>query len=1136
MIVDECWARPSKRRCEDVSGQKQTRGEAQLVLGSYAWRRSRERLHQSTTMNAGTRIGVALLVLGAMSSTCASGQALYIQDFENISSPSGGLHGPPELIAEGWIFRNQSNPIGPGYWDRSAWAYQGNWALDIYQWVSTYNGANAQASSWAILPAIAGQSASDSVRFFYSSTQIPGWTPDAHLEVRYSPSGGTGTGSGPADVGDFTELIGDIPATNYPWTEAVAPLPGAGRIALRYHIPAGSSQSGFWGYFDIDNLSVGPAQAPCAQPPMPDAGQTITWTAAEGPYEICESATIPPTATVIIEAGAVIAITSEATLTVEGTLMAQGTGPAPVVISASAVFPPGIDVLGTLDMSFSHVSCQVRPEPGSASSFFDCAFTSPGVIYSDGGLYGPSYFVEVDGCTFDNAALDVNQCTLVVRNSSFDATYIRSGESFPRFENVTVNNAPFQAVILWHQYQPVYVSGLQITNGAGPGLQLSGGGDFDLGPDVVLSGNLFSVAFAEDGAGLRPDTVIPATGNTNNYVLVDSATGELRGPTTWSPVGVPYVVNDIYSLTSGTVDILPGTTVQFDVGAGFWVVGGGNLRAHGLPEAPVTFERFNPSQAWSFLALQTPGMQLRHCVVDGSEFGVAAPGINVFVESCLFTNNSLAAQASGIGHELRIHGSRFLSNGTGVRSSPETLSSGGLELDGTTNPNSFEGNGVAVDIVTPQPSVMDAENNWWNDPTGPNSANNPGGQGEVIGGNDSALDVVPFRTTAPDYSNHPPVVELLGPSSLLEPGTKVIIHWTVQDDDTIVAQRIVFSPAGDFEFPETVVAGLAGTVRAFEWTVPDIGFQVTGSPAYLRVIAVDSHGQEGWAQGGLTIPSNNQLVGDLTFTVDPGGMSFHPRDPIPVAWTSDITGGSGAVAAFFSFDGDRAGAAAANGNLADGQLYTDPEAPYVSSDSVRIALRVDGTCCNSVKWYFTGYFSIRPDPGFGDAPPTVALVTPHDGDSYAGGTVVAISWTASDDDSIRGFDVQASTDGWRTYFAVARNLPAETTSFNWTLPASTGLAGAGVRVIARDLRYQNSRSGDDRFFEILPGSGAVPGDLNCDGSVAFGDINPFVLALADPTAYGSAYPDCNVLNGDINADGSVDCADINPFVALLTGG
>jgi hypothetical protein len=69
--------------------------------------------------------------------------------------------------------------------------------------------------------------------------------------------------------------------------------------------------------------------------------------------------------------------------------------------------------------------------------------------------------------------------------------------------------------------------------------------------------------------------------------------------------------------------------------------------------------------------------------------------------------------------------------------------------------------------------------------------------------------------------------------------------------------------------------------------------------------------------------------------------------------------------------------------------------------------------------------------------------------------------------------------------------------------------------------------------------GLRPGDLNCDGTVDFGDINPFVLYLSNYWAWLQTYMDCPPENGDINGDGTYRQAsfgDINPFVALLTGG
>jgi murein tripeptide amidase MpaA len=67
-------------------------------------------------------------------------------------------------------------------------------------------------------------------------------------------------------------------------------------------------------------------------------------------------------------------------------------------------------------------------------------------------------------------------------------------------------------------------------------------------------------------------------------------------------------------------------------------------------------------------------------------------------------------------------------------------------------------------------------------------------------------------------------------------------------------------------------------------------------------------------------------------------------------------------------------------------------------------------------------------------------------------------------------------------------------------------------------------------------SASRPGDLNCDGAVNGYDIDPFVLALTDPSEYAVAHPDCAISNADINADGSVNGYDIDPFVQLLTGG
>ncbi len=61
----------------------------------------------------------------------------------------------------------------------------------------------------------------------------------------------------------------------------------------------------------------------------------------------------------------------------------------------------------------------------------------------------------------------------------------------------------------------------------------------------------------------------------------------------------------------------------------------------------------------------------------------------------------------------------------------------------------------------------------------------------------------------------------------------------------------------------------------------------------------------------------------------------------------------------------------------------------------------------------------------------------------------------------------------------------------------------------------------------------VSGDVNCDGVMDAGDIEPFITALLDRAAYETRWPHCDADRADLNADGAIDAFDIEPFIALL---
>jgi len=340
--------------------------------------------------------------------------------------------------------------------------------------------------------------------------------------------------------------------------------------------------------------------------------------------------------------------------------------------------------------------------------------------------------------------------------------------------------------------------------------------------------------------------------------------------------------------------------------------------------------------------------------------------------------------------------------------------------------------------------------NWWNSPTGPTTTANPGGTGDRING---GARFKPFLTTRPDTTDHPPVVRLprtpwQGASEgLLEAGRKVVLHWNAFDDRRIVRQKILFSDAGNGRRAFTKIADdLPPEQRSFELTVPGVGFVQSGAEQFVRVVAVDDKGQEGFEDWQVTVPSG-EIYGDLTITADVAGRTFHPGDE--VTFTYQINSGfpEGSVERFMIFDADR--------TIRSFGASTIVTMPPVSTDTARLVI-VYSRSLNQQKFFFSEPFSIRPDPRFPDAPPEVGLVSPIAGQQFGVGQAIPIEWTAKDDEAIRYFNIQTSTDGGRTWMQIAENLPPTVTSYDWRPAIRSAIGDVRVRVIAVDRRFQNS--------------------------------------------------------------------------------
>jgi hypothetical protein len=450
---------------------------------------------------------------------------------------------------------------------------------------------------------------------------------------------------------------------------------------------------------------------------------------------------------------------------------------------------------------------------------------------------------------------------------------------------------------------------------------------------------------------------------------------------------------------------------------------------------------------------------------------------------------------------------RFITNGSGVSFDVQ----GSPFLNNPSTPNSFEGNSAGIDAFSAG-STADARNCWWNDPSGPTTPRNPGGHGDsIVGTGEPGVQFVPFLTSPPDFNNTPPVVWMIGPGLtqlyaspdlqipdfLLDQGTKYIVTWTVDDDDTIASQRIDFSPDGHFpDRYSTLVSNIPASTRSWEITIPNPGFAASNQPQFLRVVSMDASGQEGWDEAPVLVPSGN-VTGNLTITTDLSGQTFAGGEPIPdMDWTGSVNAGT--ITPVVVLESDGAGLSGLNIS-GHGMFFQD--FPFVSTDRARLALQVRNNS-NDAKWFFAGgYFSIRHDSRLGLQPPSVTLQSPVGGESFPGGAIVPISWTAAASEGLRSFDIQGSYDSGRTWHPITRDLPATAINYDWQLPSSTGIPDVRVRVVARDIRFQNSSS-TSGAFSITP-SGPTPTPTATPTETPTVTPTPSVTPTPTPTASGT---------------------------------
>jgi hypothetical protein len=203
----------------------------------------------------------------------------------------------------------------------------------------------------------------------------------------------------------------------------------------------------------------------CNLPPIPAPGQSVTWTLAGSPYEICQNITIPTTSTVTVQAGVRINFDPNMQVMVLGTMHLHGQTAQHIVLNAPSVFPPIIEVDGgAFDASFSDFTGQLRVDNGATVTVTDSTFVGPNGLLWVRELPTTRPFVRVERCTFTSSSATISDAIVVLTNNVFT----NSGCSLLRgFADVTSTNTISGgnfSLIREESVQPFYLNGVYASN------------------------------------------------------------------------------------------------------------------------------------------------------------------------------------------------------------------------------------------------------------------------------------------------------------------------------------------------------------------------------------------------------------------------------------------------------------------------------------------------------------------------------------------------------------------------------------------------------------------------------------------------------------------------------------------------
>jgi hypothetical protein len=304
-----------------------------------------------------------------------------------------------------------------------------------------------------------------------------------------------------------------------------------------------------------------------------------------------------------------------------------------------------------------------------------------------------------------------------------------------------------------------------------------------------------------------------------------------------------------------------------------------------------------------------------------------------------------------------------------------------------------------------------------------------------------------------------PVVTVTAPNTAVSwaTGTHHDITWTATDNTSVQSVDIDLSTNGGTSYPSNIATDIANA-GTFDWLVAS---SVIGATNRIRVTAHDPYNNTANDVSNVNFTITDGSAPAVALTIPDGGEVWSIGSSQTITWSASDNVAVASVDLAYSTNGGTsfpnviASAIANSGSRA----WTIPNTP---STTVRVRIIARDAAGNTARDSSSLNFTI-----VDDVAPVASLTSPNGGESWAGGSVHAITWTATDNVAVTGVDLRYSTDGGANYSTTIATNIANSGSFNWTVPGTLGTAYR-IQVVARDAASQTGSDNSDANFSVVP--------------------------------------------------------------------